>query len=1056
MAKTTLSGKQITDGSVQRADIDITTVGEALVAKLIQGTGVSLSSTGADAGTGDVTINASDASTGAKGIVQLANNLGGTATSPKVIGITETSGPTALTFGSIADGYALIRSGATVIGQSLSTISIATSGTISSAYDRFGTGSPEGAVTASVGTIYHRTDGGTGTTIYRKESGSGNTGWVATAAGAATYAGLDIQPIKYISGGTAPSSAVADFAGQVLAYASGSFGFSSGTASGNISTANATITNATVTIRKILFSDGYGADVSVGQGLGATSYDQKELAIILANSGGNVSVLQNTAADGFSATCFKDNSGNYTMAIGYGNPSSSGTLPFTDRNYIELCDPDLGGSAPALVIAQTTTYAGAMAYGSHPRILLAESGLLTIHERTGAASFVDNVALFTFDHTLPVLLMGGAHAGGQTKLYGEIQGGDENFAIRLRSFPADGSNASDYFCYSDVLSSNGGHRFRAGGLKASQTIKLNIGNDGVAIYAPASAPSTPVTNSMAVFYLDETNGYLKAKIKTSGGTTATSYLPYNNAGPSVKVFSTGGALLGGSADFNGQLLSTADGAFSFGSATFGTHPGISILNDVMYLKEVQFSVGISSCPAIYTGYLEAARVFGNSTTSEHVFRVYGPTYIDNTVTAQNFSYFLSGATRTISSINTTTNVITTSATHGLAVGDAISILTTGTLPGGMVAVSGTPSRSLGYYVQTVPTSTTLTVSISKNATQLDITSGGTGTLTFQNVATGYSAYVLYSDMDPDPGSFAIGLNRLGFTEFADTVFIATNGFVSTDFPKSIIIAQQQGPNQETHARLLFDGTNHTISMWGWDTTNVSTRGNPAFFVAEDGRVALGSLTAISGARVAFTGGTTTLAPYNIPSGTLKTTAAAGDNEYDGVNFYVSNEANNRAAICAEQMFRLTAAGSNITTIGNFFGSTSNITLVANAYYVIEVECYFLKSTASTVTWTFTNSAAPTSMNVYAEYSPLAGISATGVSDLSAHLYNSTTAAQTLVSGSLTTGVNHYAFFRIVLRNGSGTSLKIQATSTSGSITPGIGSFWKCRRVSASNVGTFAA
>jgi hypothetical protein len=44
---------------------------------------------------------------------------------------------------------------------------------------RFGTGSPEGAVTAPVGSAYFRTDGGANTTFYVKESGSGNTGWVA-------------------------------------------------------------------------------------------------------------------------------------------------------------------------------------------------------------------------------------------------------------------------------------------------------------------------------------------------------------------------------------------------------------------------------------------------------------------------------------------------------------------------------------------------------------------------------------------------------------------------------------------------------------------------------------------------------------------------------------------------------------------------------------------------------------------------------------------------------------------------------------------------------------
>lgn len=42
-----------------------------------------------------------------------------------------------------------------------------------------GAGSPEGVVTAPVGYLYLRSDGGAGTTLYVKESGTGNTGWVA-------------------------------------------------------------------------------------------------------------------------------------------------------------------------------------------------------------------------------------------------------------------------------------------------------------------------------------------------------------------------------------------------------------------------------------------------------------------------------------------------------------------------------------------------------------------------------------------------------------------------------------------------------------------------------------------------------------------------------------------------------------------------------------------------------------------------------------------------------------------------------------------------------------
>lgn len=50
---------------------------------------------------------------------------------------------------------------------------------ISSGLPARGAGSPEGAVAADVGSIYIRTDGGSGTTLYVKESGSEKTGWIA-------------------------------------------------------------------------------------------------------------------------------------------------------------------------------------------------------------------------------------------------------------------------------------------------------------------------------------------------------------------------------------------------------------------------------------------------------------------------------------------------------------------------------------------------------------------------------------------------------------------------------------------------------------------------------------------------------------------------------------------------------------------------------------------------------------------------------------------------------------------------------------------------------------
>jgi len=46
-------------------------------------------------------------------------------------------------------------------------------------YIKYGSGSPEGVITANIGSLYLRTDGSTSTTLYVKTSGTGSTGWTA-------------------------------------------------------------------------------------------------------------------------------------------------------------------------------------------------------------------------------------------------------------------------------------------------------------------------------------------------------------------------------------------------------------------------------------------------------------------------------------------------------------------------------------------------------------------------------------------------------------------------------------------------------------------------------------------------------------------------------------------------------------------------------------------------------------------------------------------------------------------------------------------------------------
>jgi len=226
--------------------------------------------------------------------------------------------------------------------------------------------------------------------------------------------------------------------------------------------------------------------------------------------------------------------------------------------------------------------------------------------------------------------------------------------------------------------------------------------------------------------------------------------------------------------------------------------------------------------------------------------------------------------------------------------------------------------------------------------------------------------------------------------------------------------------------------------------------------------AVGNITASTGNIIASSitpiAGTATVAPVVLTPGTNLTTAAVGAIEYDGVNMYGTvDTASGRSSVGLYNQFKLTANGGAFGSIGNFFGTTSNIALVAEAYYDIEIIMYFLKTTAGTVTWTLTNSAAPTVQNVYFEMSPVTGIVAPpGTATMLTGQAINSTAAYSFATASLTTAVNHYARFRIQLDNGNGTSLLIRATAGAGTITPLAGSIWTARRLNTTNNGTYVA
>lgn len=340
---------------------------------------------------------------------------------------------------------------------------------------------------------------------------------------------------------------------------------------------------------------------------------------------------------------------------------------------------------------------------------------------------------------------------------------------------------------------------------------------------------------------------------------------------------------------------------------------------------------------------------------------------------------------------------------------------------------------------------------------LPVANGGTGNVSFTLNGVLYGNGVSALGVTAQGGANTVLVANAGVPSFSGAVTLATSltapaliGTTSTTTPLLI------GGSGTTGTQLTLQTT---IGVGTTDQFVLKGGNNGGTTFATLSAVGLGVGTTPSAAWLTAGAGTTAKAAMTLTSGTNLTSAAIGAVEFDGVqDYFTIDTTSGRGARSIEQYFHLTSAGSTISTIANYFGSTSNIALVANGYYIIDIVCYFLKSTAGTVTWTFTNSSAPTSQNIDTAFSPIAGI-VTGTptaTTLLGNIYNDSTAAKTIVSGTLADAVNHYAKFRIYLQNGSGTNLKIQATASAGTLTPGINSYWFCRRISPNNIGTFAA
>lgn len=205
-------------------------------------------------------------------------------------------------------------------------------------------------------------------------------------------------------------------------------------------------------------------------------------------------------------------------------------------------------------------------------------------------------------------------------------------------------------------------------------------------------------------------------------------------------------------------------------------------------------------------------------------------------------------------------------------------------------------------------------------------------------------------------------------------------------------------------------------------------------------------------------GTSLSEPLRFQSGTNLSTPAAGAVEYDG-NFYATpNTTTKRGYLSPNFGYNQSAAGTAIgPTIADYFPANSSIELEGSSMYEITAFAYFLKTTAGTVTFTWVASSAPDMMMSTYVGSAIAGFTTTPTTSAPVTGYAAVQSATSLAhaaTGSLTSAARHAYTFTVRVETNAATNLRLRITSSAGTVTPQIGSYYRVIKILTS--GSFAA
>lgn len=488
-------------------------------------------------------------------------------------------------------------------------------------------------------------------------------------------------------------------------------------------------------------------------------------------------------------------------------------------------------------------------------------------------------------------------------------------------------------------------------------------------------------------------GTLNLATTSSGGTTATNRLSISQSGQ---------VLIGDNAETNGPALSTTQAAkLSASSATY-TDGATGTLSTVAQGPINLFQSAILDAVNPSVTYTNAATVYiaGAPTNGTNV-TITNPYALQ--IGTGNVNLGTGAVTANSLSLTTALPFASggTGKTTAPAAQAALMGFTTTATAGGTTALTNTSSV---YQIFTGSSAQTITLPSTATLAQgwfFHICNNSTGTLTIQT-------------------STAVSLGTIppGLTVMASCV----------------------------------DTTVNTAAAWEYGYTDFST-------ITGTGNNVLSTSPTISYLSLAAGTATAGQSPLKMTSGTVLATPEVGAIEYDGNSFYSTEDTTSgRGFIPSEKFYRQTANGTTTTaaTIADFFPANSSISLSASTLYEIECWCYFLKTTAGTVTFTMAASSAPTWMNGYYIASGITGINVAAAPTTGWTGSAGATTAAWAATGSLTTAVNHGFRFKIQILTNLATNWRMRYTSNTGTTQSLIGSYYIVRELPSASTGTFVA